>query len=387
MGHNKGNVSQTVIPDTQAGAVVSETKQAEQQQPQPKPNVYQRWNAVLAEVKSIAKLGENTHDNYDYLQATDVLKELRPLLAKHGLVLKTNPLVDKTDDSEYESRSKTTMHFVRIFTEHWLVNCDAPEDCVQLLGIGDAADVSDKALSKARTGALKYVLRDNFLIDGQDVAEAEKQTSERTGPQNKVGQQRAVQPQAQPALRTQEFTGSIAECGEGTSEDGGAYKWFILFNRNDRMFSFDEENFQQLDKNRRVHLLCTERVGRQGKMFWVVKEIISSLSEQFAGQEANKTNGAEAKPAIVRESAATILKRMFPEAKDVKRKRLVELSLNNQPESLHARILQSFERRIASEKPSSETGFLSCLDISITAVTEEAAGEAEGLFADAEGVQ
>jgi hypothetical protein len=164
-----------------------------------KLNIYQRWNRVLAELESVEKSGVNKEQgNYKYMETPDLLKALRPLLAKHGLVLIANPasgtgLEPETsvglalEDSEYPSSQGKTMHYVRLRMEYVLVNIDDPTERVTLIGISDASDVADKAIHKCRTSALKYMLRDNFLVDAQDDAEADKETHERGGSQTRVG--------------------------------------------------------------------------------------------------------------------------------------------------------------------------------------------------------
>ena len=367
MGHNKSGVTQTVIADTPQKPEVKEVAMTE---PKPMRNLYQRWNAVLSEIRSVEKRGENKDQKYDYMKAADVLKELRPLFAKHGLVLKANPRADNIDDSEYQSKSGSTAHYVRLEMHYTLINCDDPTDRDELIGIGDSSDYSDKALNKARTGALKYTLRDNFLIDDQDdVADSETETPDRAGPQNKVGQQAAVT-QSQPFQgRSKKFTGSIVECGEGESEDGSKYKWFLLHDQQERMFSFREPDFQWIANNNRLVVTCSEKQGRQGRLYWQVTELAAPLTPDFINGESKPV----AKPVIV-ESAAWILKRMFPKPEDAKRKRLTEGALEDQPEALRVKILQSFERRVNSEKPSSELGMLSLLDISKTEAMEEVGG-------------
>lgn len=157
-------------------------------------NLYQRWNAVLNEVESVEKGGENKDQKYRYMEAADVLKMLRPLFARHGLILKCNPQViemaqDGTgaiklaiEDSEYVSKSGTTMHVARLTMRYTLINIDKPDEVEVLFGVSDASDSSDKALHKARTSALKYALRDNFMIDSQDELEADQQTHDRAEP-------------------------------------------------------------------------------------------------------------------------------------------------------------------------------------------------------------
>jgi hypothetical protein len=360
---NSDNVKQSVLPDT------PQEPEVEEAQPQPTRNLYQRWNAVLSEIRSVEKRGENKDQKYDYMKAADVLKELRPLFAKHGLVLKANPRADNIDDSEYQSKSGSTAHYVRLEMHYTLINCDDPTDRDELIGIGDSSDYSDKALNKARTGALKYTLRDNFLIDDQDdVADSETETPDRAGPQNKVGRQPQAQTPVQFSGRSQQFTGSIVECEQGESENG-SFMWFTLHDRTDKMYTFRQEDVQWVKVNNRVVVTCSEKQGRQGKIYWQVTELSAPLTPDFI----NGQSKAAPKPIAVLETANQILKRMFPEPKDAKRKRLIEALLENQPESLHAKILQSFEKRMKSENPSTETGMMALLDISITAVTEEAA--------------
>src|ERR1017187_977041 len=139
--------------------LVSDGEPAEQKA---QPNVYQRWNAVLKDCGSVAKSGENKDQKYTFMPAADLLKMLRPLIAKHGLVLKSEPNLETITDAEYDTRSGGKMYGVRVSVEYTLINIDDPADCVIFHGVADADDTGDKALHKARTGAMKYTLRDNF---------------------------------------------------------------------------------------------------------------------------------------------------------------------------------------------------------------------------------
>jgi hypothetical protein len=86
-----------------------------------------------------------------------------------------------------------------------------------------------------------------------------------------------------------------------------------------------------------------------------------------------------AAPAPKGESAAEVLKRMYPTPKDVKTRRMVEEAIKRQPEDVGRPAMIAFEKRIASEKPSTELGVLALLDISIQEAIEAAAIAAEGV--------
>src|ERR1700678_2584712 len=120
MGHNKSSVTQTVIPDTPQEPEVKEA------QPQPKRSLYQRWRDVMNDIESVEKRGKSKNNageiKYPYMKAADVLKELRPLFAKHGLILKSNPRVDNINDEEFETRNSGKAHFVRLEVNYVLIN-------------------------------------------------------------------------------------------------------------------------------------------------------------------------------------------------------------------------------------------------------------------------
>ena len=64
------------------------------------PNISERIAAVMAEVGRVERDARNAHANYDYASADAVYDAVRPLLAKHGLVVRQQcaPLLDGTVD-------------------------------------------------------------------------------------------------------------------------------------------------------------------------------------------------------------------------------------------------------------------------------------------------
>jgi hypothetical protein len=322
-------------------------------------NLYQRWRNVLADIESIEKSGRNKDQNYTFMRSADVLLTLRALFAKHGLVLKANPNVANVDDSEYTTKNGAHMHCVRLEMHYELINVDVPDDRCELIGIGDAADSSDKAINKSRTSALKFTLRDNFLIDDQESAkiDADNATHERES-----RQQRFDRSERKDEV-SRRFAGVITDCSEGGGKSEQRFKWILLNNVAERLYSFDEDRFDELMPGKRIAAVCTQRAGKQGRPFWVIREV--TAEQPLTPQPPETPVG----------TIGSILQRLFPNGKETARRRLVEEALKDSPPSFHLPILQSFERRMLAERPSSELGVLALLDIAKEeAVNMEEAG-------------
>jgi hypothetical protein len=336
-----------------------------------KLNIYQRWNRVLAELESVEKSGVNKEQgNYKYMETPDLLKALRPLLAKHGLVLIANPasgtgLEPETsvglalEDSEYPSSQGKTMHYVRLRMEYVLVNIDDPTERVTLIGISDASDVADKAIHKCRTSALKYMLRDNFLVDAQDDAEADKETHERGGSQTRVG----TSPAPARADNSRTLEGVVMEA---SAESDTERNWlqFTLNNFADPLISFQQQVWSLVKSGARLRVRAVQNSRQGGGMYWRAAEI--ELLEH--PREAVERPAPEAG-----QSAVVILKRLYPTSKDVKMRRMVEAALEKQPIGVQDAAATAFEKRVLDEKPSTEMGVLAVLNISIEEAIEAAA--------------
>src|SRR5258708_38030601 len=55
--------------------------------PPPAATLVSAIAAVMTEVHTVAKRGENTFHRYQYATIGDILKEITPLLGKHGIVI------------------------------------------------------------------------------------------------------------------------------------------------------------------------------------------------------------------------------------------------------------------------------------------------------------
>lgn len=135
--------------------------------PRPKTFPLRLLEAVHA-VPAIEKLGSN--EQYNYVRACDVFQAFRGELKKQRILL-------FSDEKEITQRDVTVsgeviLHEVTVKTVFILRDCESDEE-ISLTGFGLAMDEADKALYKAKTGALKYFLRSIGVIPWLDVDDPE----------------------------------------------------------------------------------------------------------------------------------------------------------------------------------------------------------------------
>lgn len=125
-------------------------------------NVYRKLLECSREVKATPKTGKNLKQGFRYTPVEDILFECRDALFKAGLIIRST-CVDQVRELGTSS-SGGTMHFCYLTVEYIIVDAETGEHTAPQVYYGHGADVSDKSVSKAYTSALKYYLRDLFLI-------------------------------------------------------------------------------------------------------------------------------------------------------------------------------------------------------------------------------
>lgn len=120
-------------------------------------------------VGGLEKKGRNKEQGYEYLKAADVAKAIRHELFSRGIVIVPN-------ETEF-SQERFQTNSGKSATECKLTVIYKVTDGVEILefqAFATARDFSDKAIYKAKTGALKYFLRGLGLIpDEKDDPETE----------------------------------------------------------------------------------------------------------------------------------------------------------------------------------------------------------------------
>jgi hypothetical protein len=106
------------------------------------------------------------HLNYTFASEADLIAHLRPAMLAKGLSVA--PIaVSILEQGRYQTTKGALLNHVLIAVTFRLTHAPSgeSEDCQVL---GEASDAGDKAAPKALTGALKYLLRQTFLIETGD---------------------------------------------------------------------------------------------------------------------------------------------------------------------------------------------------------------------------
>lgn len=132
--------------------------------------------ALLAVLKSdlyVQKAGMNREQNYRYASETDFLEAVRPKLAAAGVAVVPSYVVLNTHEGQTKAGTPNTR--ITLAGTFTFIHAESG-DRLDVTTIGQGVDTQDKAAYKAMTGALKYALRQTFLIETGD--DPEKDTNE-----------------------------------------------------------------------------------------------------------------------------------------------------------------------------------------------------------------
>lgn len=141
------------------------------------PIVYEKIVTIMKEIGPVEKTGYNSFHKYKYLKEEDIINAVRPLLAKHGVALVPQVLEENVTFVRNAKGGEETL--CRLKVEFTFVDT-ATGDGFSVTTVGHGIDPGDKAAYKALTGALKYCLRQLFMIsEGGEDPEADEGTDER----------------------------------------------------------------------------------------------------------------------------------------------------------------------------------------------------------------
>jgi hypothetical protein len=127
--------------------------------------------AVMAEVHTIAKLGENKFHGYRFARMGDILQEITPLLGKHGIVIFQSETGRAMFDQDNVIAVQYAFTVVHESGEKWpetILQTGSSTCRSQKTGTWD-----DKCLNKCHTAARKYFLSALFQIPTGEEADAD----------------------------------------------------------------------------------------------------------------------------------------------------------------------------------------------------------------------
>jgi hypothetical protein len=125
--------------------------------------------AIMSEVHVVVKRGENEFHGYRYATMGDILKEITPLLGRHGLVIFQSETGRAMFDSDNVVAIEYAFTVVHVSGETWpAIKQTGASTCRNSKGGWD-----DKSLNKCHTAARKYFLLALFQIPtgGEDDAD------------------------------------------------------------------------------------------------------------------------------------------------------------------------------------------------------------------------
>lgn len=129
---------------------------------------------VMAEVGNVEKKGRNTHFNYRFVQESDLVDKIRPLLAARNVMfmvtvesIETVREVERRNGGfDYVERQKVVGRFI---------DGDSGE-VFESSVFADGMDGQDKGPYKGLTGGVKYLLMKTFLVGTGDDPENDRGT-------------------------------------------------------------------------------------------------------------------------------------------------------------------------------------------------------------------
>lgn len=142
----------------------------------PTRSLISKLAGIMKEIDHVEKRGRNTFQNYNYVKAGDLAHLVRDKLAKRHIIM----LSDVVDVRSYEIPAKEGVMQATDLRINYTFYDGESGETVSCHGYGSGADKGDKAAYKAHTGALKYILRNTFLVPDESDPGSDPESDERT---------------------------------------------------------------------------------------------------------------------------------------------------------------------------------------------------------------
>jgi ERF superfamily len=172
---------------------------------------------VMSEIDHVEKKGKNTFHNYNYVKAADLANIVRQKMAARQIIM----LSDVIDVRNYEitNQKEQKMYGVDLKVKYTFYDGES-EAQVSFHGYGSGLDSGDKGAYKAHTGALKYALRNAFLVpDEKGDPESDEKVDTATAPKAKPDPQPLIGIIKSVKVRTVTDNPTIGDpIGEGHNE-------------------------------------------------------------------------------------------------------------------------------------------------------------------------
>ena len=127
-------------------------------------NVFQAWAAVMADVRAIAKDDSNQQQGFKFRGIDATMQAVGPALRTHSVMV--IPTGQELKTETYQTRSGTQMKNVTVTVRYTVFGPEG--DHFEGVAYGEAADVGDKAVTKAQSVALRTFLLQSLMVPTGD---------------------------------------------------------------------------------------------------------------------------------------------------------------------------------------------------------------------------
>lgn len=132
--------------------------------------------AVMGEVPYVQKTGRNEFHRYKYASDADLLAALQPAMAKHGVAWLLERVEPVYAEGPQDRKGKG-QRYTDLVVTYRVAHADS-DQTLTVQSVGTGLDGEDKGGYKALTGALKYALRQTFLLPTGDDPEKDEDAPE-----------------------------------------------------------------------------------------------------------------------------------------------------------------------------------------------------------------
>jgi hypothetical protein len=131
-------------------------------------NIHQAINEVMKAVGYVKQTGtmQVQGHRYSYTSESDLIEALRPAMNEAGVICMPRSIVEMRQET-YTTKGGSVMNRVTLLIQYAFVHAASGTELL-CQTVGEGSDAGDKATAKAMTGALKYALRQTFLIETGD---------------------------------------------------------------------------------------------------------------------------------------------------------------------------------------------------------------------------
>lgn len=144
----------------------------------PPQSLAAKMAAIMGDVPTMIKNGQNVQQKYLYVTAEDVKAALRPLFKKYNIAVFSSMVgVDRKEGTTKSGgASMTTVARMR-----FILMCGETGEKMECEWFGESTDYGDKSVNKAATAAEKYWLINTFLLSTTE-PDADQETIEHAAP-------------------------------------------------------------------------------------------------------------------------------------------------------------------------------------------------------------